>query len=182
MALYCFQGSLTMGAGLKFNLNEDGTKFMRVIAWNQIWMRSEMNPGTMIGGEVTQLEPTLVIDVCFSSVCTSIQKIHDLTHFESTTKLLLTVAQQELRYWWLWCRKNLVYSFMHGMNMQLIQKDKKFSFTVLDCTTTWDCQINDGFNAKLLNYRRTNFNWPLIENLISLPDKWVYLLKGNMEN
>mgnify|MGYP003609443530 FL=1 len=48
------QGSTDYGAGLKFNLNEDGSKFMRVIAWNQIWMRSaQMNPGTMIGGEAT---------------------------------------------------------------------------------------------------------------------------------
>ncbi|OUD37631.1 porin [Flavobacterium sp. FPG59] len=48
------QGSTEYGGGLKFNLNEDGSKFMRVIAWNQIWMRSsEMNPGTMIGGEAT---------------------------------------------------------------------------------------------------------------------------------
>jgi hypothetical protein len=39
---------------MKFNLNEDGSNFMRVIAWNQIWMRSsQMNPGTMIGGEAT---------------------------------------------------------------------------------------------------------------------------------
>jgi hypothetical protein len=49
-----FQGSTDYGAGMKFNLNEDGSKFMRVIAWNQIWMRSsQMNPGTMIGGEAT---------------------------------------------------------------------------------------------------------------------------------
>jgi hypothetical protein len=58
------QGSTDYGAGLKFNLNEDGSKFMRVIAWNQIWFRSaQMNPGTMIE-ERHQLQPTLVIDVC----------------------------------------------------------------------------------------------------------------------
>ncbi|KOS05561.1 porin [Flavobacterium akiainvivens] len=46
------QGSTEYGSGLKFNLNEDGSKYMRVIAWNQIWLRSsEMNPGTMINGE-----------------------------------------------------------------------------------------------------------------------------------
>jgi hypothetical protein len=38
---------------MKFNLNEDGSKFMRN-CMNQIWMRSsQMNPGTMIGGEAT---------------------------------------------------------------------------------------------------------------------------------
>jgi hypothetical protein len=46
------QGSPDYGGGMKFNLNPEGTKYMRFIAWNQIWMRSsEMNPGTLIGGE-----------------------------------------------------------------------------------------------------------------------------------
>jgi hypothetical protein len=35
--------------------------------------------------------------------------------------------------------------------------------SVLDCTTTWDCLDNDGFNAKLLTIAPI-FNWPLIEN------------------
>lgn len=46
------QGSPDYGSGLKFNLKEDGSKYLRVLAWNQVWMRSsEMNPGTMINGE-----------------------------------------------------------------------------------------------------------------------------------
>ena len=46
------QGSPDYGAGMKFNLNEDGSKYLRMIAWNQIWFRSsDMNPGTMIGDE-----------------------------------------------------------------------------------------------------------------------------------
>jgi hypothetical protein len=46
------QGSTEYGSGLKFNLNEDGSKYMRTILWNQIWFRStDMNPGTMINGE-----------------------------------------------------------------------------------------------------------------------------------
>ncbi|WP_396149244.1 porin [Flavobacterium sp.] len=46
------QGSPDYGGGLKFNLNPEGTKYLRFIAWNQIWLRSsEMNPGTMIGDE-----------------------------------------------------------------------------------------------------------------------------------
>jgi len=48
------QGSPDYGAGMKFNLNEDGSKYVRMIAWNQIWFRSsQMNPGTMIGDEPT---------------------------------------------------------------------------------------------------------------------------------
>lgn len=52
------QGSTDYGGGMKFNLNPEGTKYMRFITWNQIWMRSsEMNPGTMIGEQgATQQE------------------------------------------------------------------------------------------------------------------------------
>lgn len=46
------QGSSEYGSGLKFNLNQDGTKFMRVIMWNQLWIRStQMNPGTAVNGQ-----------------------------------------------------------------------------------------------------------------------------------
>lgn len=46
------QGSPDYGGGMKFNLNPEGTKYMRFIAWNQIWMRStDLNPGTLVGGE-----------------------------------------------------------------------------------------------------------------------------------
>lgn len=46
------QGSSEYGSGLKFNLNEDGSKYMRTIIWNQFWLRStQLNPGTMIGDE-----------------------------------------------------------------------------------------------------------------------------------
>jgi len=49
-ALSFAQGSPDYGGGLKFNLNTEGSKYMRFIAWNQIWARSsELNPGTMIG-------------------------------------------------------------------------------------------------------------------------------------
>jgi len=48
------QGSLDYGSGLKINLNEDGSKNLRFILWNQIWMRSiEMNPGTLVADEPT---------------------------------------------------------------------------------------------------------------------------------
>lgn len=44
------QGSPDYGSGLKVNLNPEGNKYIRFIAWNQIWMRSsQMNPGTLVG-------------------------------------------------------------------------------------------------------------------------------------
>lgn len=51
-ALSFSQGSPDYGGGMKFNLNPEGTKYMRFIAWNQVWLRStELNPGTVIGDE-----------------------------------------------------------------------------------------------------------------------------------
>lgn len=48
------QGSPDYGGGLKFKINDEGTKYMRFIAWNQIWLRSqELNPGSMIADEPT---------------------------------------------------------------------------------------------------------------------------------
>ncbi len=48
------QGSMDYGSGLKINLNDDGSKNLRFILWNQIWMRStEMNPGNMVADEPT---------------------------------------------------------------------------------------------------------------------------------
>ncbi len=31
------QGSPDYGSGMKFNLNEDGSKYLRVLSWAQIW-------------------------------------------------------------------------------------------------------------------------------------------------
>ncbi len=46
------QGSAEYSSGLKFNLNQDGNKYIRFMFWNQVWARSiKNNPGTMIGGE-----------------------------------------------------------------------------------------------------------------------------------
>ncbi|MCU0352061.1 MAG: porin [Flavobacterium sp.] len=48
------QGSPDYGGGLKFKVNDDGSKYMRFIAWNQIWLRSqELNPGSMIADEAS---------------------------------------------------------------------------------------------------------------------------------
>lgn len=46
------QGSADYGSGLKLNINNEGTKNIRFIFWNQTWVRStENNPGTLVNGE-----------------------------------------------------------------------------------------------------------------------------------
>jgi len=37
------QGSELYGSGIKFKLNEDGSKYMRFITWNQVWARYNQN-------------------------------------------------------------------------------------------------------------------------------------------
>jgi hypothetical protein len=46
------QGSEEYGSGLKLNLNDDGSKYVRFIIWNQIWARyTDNNPGTIVNNE-----------------------------------------------------------------------------------------------------------------------------------
>ncbi len=47
------QGSADYGSGLKLGLNEDKSKYIRFIFWNQIWARyTQNNPGTLVNGNV----------------------------------------------------------------------------------------------------------------------------------
>ena len=44
------QGSEDYGSGIKLKLNDSGSKYIRFIAWNQIWARAtDMNPGSQVG-------------------------------------------------------------------------------------------------------------------------------------
>lgn len=46
------QGSPEYGSGMRVNMNQEGTKYLRFIFWNQIWARStKHNPGTLVAGE-----------------------------------------------------------------------------------------------------------------------------------
>ncbi len=49
------QGSSDYGAGIKLNVNPEGSKYIRFITWNQTWARAtQMNPGTAVGGEASK--------------------------------------------------------------------------------------------------------------------------------
>lgn len=52
MGLQSFaQGSIEYNAGLKLKINEDGSKYIRFIVWNQMWARYiQNNPGTTVAG------------------------------------------------------------------------------------------------------------------------------------
>ena len=54
------QGSTEYGSGLKVKLNEDGSKYMRFIIWNQIWFKAtDMNPGSQVGNTPTSFNADL---------------------------------------------------------------------------------------------------------------------------
>ncbi len=39
----CAQGSDLYGSGLKIKFNDDGSKYLRVISWAQVWTRYNVN-------------------------------------------------------------------------------------------------------------------------------------------
>jgi hypothetical protein len=46
------QGSEEYGSGLKINIDQNGSKYVRFIIWNQIWSRAiEMNPASVVNGQ-----------------------------------------------------------------------------------------------------------------------------------
>jgi hypothetical protein len=46
------QGSELYGSGIRLNINEDGSKYVRFITWHQFWTRYiDNNPGTLVNGE-----------------------------------------------------------------------------------------------------------------------------------
>lgn len=46
------QGSEEYGSGLKINIDQSGSKYVRFIIWNQIWTRAmELNPGSLVNGQ-----------------------------------------------------------------------------------------------------------------------------------
>jgi hypothetical protein len=60
-ALFCFvmscfsQGSEPYGKGLRIDLDTSGSRYLRLIFWNQIWMRSiQHNPGSIVNGQLTK--------------------------------------------------------------------------------------------------------------------------------
>jgi hypothetical protein len=46
------QGSELYGKGIRLNVNEDGSKYIRFITWHQFWGRyTDNNPGTVVNGQ-----------------------------------------------------------------------------------------------------------------------------------
>ena len=166
------QGSTDYGAGLKFNLNEDGSKFMRVIAWNQIWMRSSaMNPGTMIGGEATSTATDIGNRrLRFLAYAQVSKRYMILTHFGINNQTFINGgAAGSSGTGGYGAGKKPGLFFHDAWNeyaVVLPEKDKKFSFT-LGAGLHYYMGLSRLTMASTLNFLTIDapiFNWPLIEN------------------
>ena len=166
------QGSTDYGAGLKFNLNEDGSKFMRVIAWNQIWMRSsQMNPGTMIGGEATSTATDIGNRrLRFLAYAQVSKRYMILTHFGINNQTFINGgAAGSSGTGGYGAGKKPGLFFHDAWNeyaVVLPEKDKKFSFT-LGAGLHYYMGLSRLTMASTLNFLTIDapvFNWPLIEN------------------
>ncbi|WP_144891456.1 porin [Flavobacterium tiangeerense] len=166
------QGSTDYGAGMKFNLNEDGSKFMRVIAWNQIWMRSsQMNPGTMIGGEAT----TTGTDIGnrrlrFLAYAQVSKRYMILTHFGINNQTFTNGGAAGSSGTGAYGAGKKPGLFFHDAwneyAVVLPEKDKKFSMS-LGAGLHYYMGLSRLTMASTLNFLTIDapiFNWPLIEN------------------
>ena len=166
------QGSTDYGSGLKFNLNDDGSKFMRVIAWNQIWFRSaEMNPGTMIGNEAastaTDIGNRRLRFLAYAQVS---KRYMILTHFGINNQTFINGgAAGNLGTGGNGAGKKPGLFFHDAWNeyaVVLPEKDKKFSMS-LGAGLHYYMGLSRETMASTLNFLTIDapiFNWPLIEN------------------
>lgn len=166
------QGSTDYGSGLKFNLNDDGSKFMRVIAWNQIWFRSaEMNPGTMIGGEATSTATDIGNRrLRFLAYAQVSKRYMILTHFGINNQTFINGGAAGTSGTGGYGAGKKPGLFFHDAwneyAVVLPEKDKKFSFT-LGAGLHYYMGLSRLTMASTLNFLTIDapiFNWPLIEN------------------
>ena len=166
------QGSTDYGAGLKFNLNEDGSKFMRVIAWNQIWMRSaQMNPGTMIGGEATSTATDIGNRrLRFLAYAQVSKRYMIVTHFGINNQTFINGGAAGTSGTGGYGAGKKPGLFFHDAwneyAVVLPQKEKKFSMS-LGAGLHYYMGLSRLTMASTLNFLTIDapiFNWPLIEN------------------
>lgn len=166
------QGSDDYGAGLKINLNEEGTKNIRFIIWNQIWARSsDQNPGTMIGGEeVTKQDDIALRRLRFLAYAQISPRYMILTHIGINNQTFINGgAAGSAGTGGYGAGKKPGLFFHDAWNEYAIvlpEKDKKFSMT-LGAGLHYYMGLSRMTMASTLNFLTIDapiFNWPLIEN------------------
>ncbi len=166
------QGSSEYGSGLKFNLNEDGSKYMRMIAWNQVWFRStQMNPGTMINSEPASSSSDMGLRRLRMLVYAQVSKRYMIvTHFGINNQTFTNGgAVSSTGTGGYGAGKKPGMFFHDAWNeyaLVLPQADKKFSLSV-GAGLHYYMGISSMTMASTLNFLAADaqiFNWHLIEN------------------
>lgn len=166
------QGSSEYGSGLKFNLNEDGSKYMRMIAWNQVWFRpTQMNPGTMINSEPASSSSDMGLRRLRMLVYAQVSKRYMIvTHFGINNQTFTNGgAVSSTGTGGYGAGKKPGMFFHDAWNeyaLVLPQADKKFSLSV-GAGLHYYMGLSRMTMASTLNFLAADapiFNWPLIEN------------------
>lgn len=166
------QGSTDYGSGLKFNLNEDGSKYMRMIAWNQVWFRStEMNPGTMINGESATSSTDIGLRRLRMLFYAQISKRYMIvTHFGINNQTFTNGGSVSSTGTGGYGAGKKPGMFFHDAwneyALVLPQADKKFSLS-MGAGLHYYTGLSRMTMSSTLNYLAADapiFNWPLIEN------------------
>ncbi|SFC27684.1 hypothetical protein SAMN05421780_104101 [Flexibacter flexilis DSM 6793] len=166
------QGSDAYGSGLKMNLNEDGSKYVRMIAWNQVWFRStEMNPGTAINGEGASSSTDIGMRRLRTLLYAQVTKRYMiLTHFGINNQTFTNGgAASSTGTGGYGAAKKPGLFFHDAWNeyaVVLPAPEKKFSLT-LGGGLHYYMGLSRATMASTLNFLGADapiFNWPLIEN------------------
>ncbi|MBN9284471.1 MULTISPECIES: porin [Flavobacterium] len=156
------QGSTDYGSGLKVNFNEDGSKYMRFIAWNQIWFRSsEMNPGTMIGDEPASTNTDIGNRRLRMLAYAQISKRYMIvTHFGINNQTFSSPAGSTKK------PGMFFHDAWNEYAVVLPEADKKFSLSI-GGGLHYYMGLSRMTMASTLNFLTIDapiFNWPLIDN------------------
>jgi hypothetical protein len=166
------QGSTDYGSGMKFNLNEDGTKYMRFIVWNQIWFRSaQMNPGSMIGSEPTSTGTDIgnrrLRFLAYSQIS---KRFMIVTHFGINNQTFTNGGASGTSGTGGYGAGKKPGLFFHDAwneyTVIMPEKNKKFSMSI-GAGLHYYMGLSRSTMASTLNFLTIDapiFNWPLIEN------------------
>ncbi len=152
------QGSTLYGSGLKVNLNEDGSRYFRIIAWNQVWVRyNENNTGSIRNGE--EVDHTFDVGLRRSRVLLYSQispRFLILTHFGINNQNAVSGG----------------YSGTDGKKPQLFMHDAWAEYKVFENSLSigaglhyWNgiSRLSNASTLNFLAYDAPISNWPTIE-------------------
>lgn len=189
------QGSDIYGSGLKLNLNEDGSKYVRFIIWNQIWARQTANnPNTMVNGE--RQDHTFDVGIRRARVLAYAQitpRFLVLTHFGINNQTFSTGGASGSAGTGGYGAGKKPGIFIHDawVEYRLLNPKNPVTGKPGNYSLNFGAGIHyfNGISrmssASTLNFLAIDapvFNWPLIENSDQFARQMGIFLKGNVAN